>query len=90
MAFSLVLSIDEDIIQIHNDKNIELFCKNLIDIALEFCRSVGQSKKYYLILEVIVSGPESRFPLIFFTKSYPVINIGKVELDKLPSLPQSI
>ena len=41
MAFFFVFGIDEDIIQIHNDKDIEFFRKNLIDVALEYCRSIG-------------------------------------------------
>ena len=32
-----VFGIDEDIIQIHYDKDIELFCQDLIDITLEAC-----------------------------------------------------
>ena len=41
VAFSLVFSVDENIIQIHNDKDIKFFRKDLIDVALECCRSVG-------------------------------------------------
>ena len=87
VAFPLVFGIDEDIIQIHNDEDIEFFRKNLIDIALECCRSVGQSKRHHLILEMAVSGLESNFPLISFANSHSVIGTGKVELDKLPNLP---
>ena len=85
--FFLVLSIDENIIQIHNDKDIQLFCKDFTNIALECCRSIGQSKKHHLILKVTVFDLESNFPLTFFTNSYPVISTGKVKLDKLLSLP---
>ena len=88
--FLFVLRVNKNIIQIHNDKVIKLFHKNLIDIALDYCQSIGQSKKHYLILKIVVSGPESSFPLISFANSYPVINTGEVELSKLPSLPQSI
>ena len=87
ITFSFVLSIDEDIIQIHNDKDIKLFCKDFIDIVLECCQNIGQSKRYYLILEVIVSGPESSFLLILFTNSYMVIGTDEIEFDKLPSPP---
>ena len=41
MAFSLIFDVDKDIIQIHNNKDIEFFRKNLIDIALKCCQSVG-------------------------------------------------
>ena len=41
VTLTLILSVDEDIIQIHNDKNIELLCQDLVDIALEAGWSVG-------------------------------------------------
>ena len=90
VAFALILGVDENIIQINNDKDIEFFCEDLIDVALECCRSIGQSKKYYLILKVVVSGPESSFPLISFVNSHPVIGTMKTKLGKLPYSPQSI
>ena len=38
---SLILSVDEDVIQIHDDEDIELFCQDLVDVALEAGRCVG-------------------------------------------------
>ena len=35
VTLTLILSVDEDVIQIHNDKDIELFRQDLVDIALE-------------------------------------------------------
>ena len=67
VAFAFILGVDENIIQIHNDEDIKLFRKDLIDVGLEYCRSVGQSKRYYLILEVAISGLENSLPLISFT-----------------------
>ena len=90
VAFALIFGVDEDIIQIHNDKNIELFRKDLINVALECCRSVSQSKRHYLIFEVAVSGPESSLLLISFANSHPVIGIGEVKLGKPPCSSQSI
>ena len=86
MAFSLVLDIDKDIIQIYNDKDIKLFCKNLIAIALEGCQSVSPLKRYYQIFEMTVSSLEKCFLLISFTNSYLVISICEFELSKLLTL----
>ena len=41
VTLSLIFSIDKDVIQIYNDKNIKLFCQDLIDITLEASRSIG-------------------------------------------------
>ena len=36
-----IFGINEDVIQINNNKNIELFSQKLIDVALEASQSVG-------------------------------------------------
>ena len=41
VGLSRVLSVDEDVIQIHDDEDVEFLGQNLIDIALETCWSVG-------------------------------------------------
>ena len=41
MTLALILSVDEDIIQTYNNKDIKLFYQDLIDIILEASRSVG-------------------------------------------------
>ena len=35
MGISIIISIDENIVQIYNDKNVKLLGKNLIDVSLE-------------------------------------------------------
>ena len=41
MILTLILSVDEEVIQIYNDKIIELFGQDFIDITLEADRNVG-------------------------------------------------
>ena len=86
----LVFGVDEDIIQIHNNKDIEFFRKDLIDIVLECCQSVGELKKHYFLLEVAVSGSESSLSLISFANSHPVVGTNEVKLGKPSCFPQSI
>ena len=40
MTLALIFDIDEDIIQINNNKNIKLLGQDLIDITLEACWSI--------------------------------------------------
>ena len=86
-AFPLVFSVDEDIIQINNDEDIELFHKDLINLALKYCQIISQSKKHHPILKLTISSPKSRFLLISLANSHPVIGTSEVELGKPPSLP---
>ena len=90
MAFFLIFDIDKNIIQIYNDEDIKFLYKNPVNIALEYCQSIGQSKRYYQILEMTISGPENCFLLIIFVNSHLVIDTCKIELGKLPSLSQPI
>lgn len=76
-AFTWVYSgffyIDQNVIQIHNDKSIEFFGQDLIDIFLETCQSIGQTKRDYLIFIVIISGLESRLLFVAFFDTYTLI-----------------
>ena len=85
MAISIIISINEDVVQIYNDEDVELFYKNLVDKLLEACRYVRQSKGHHLIFEVTVSSFEHGLPLVPFTDSHSMIYTGKVKLGKPPS-----
>ena len=80
-----VFSIDQNVVQIHNDEDVELvssFSARLVDIALEAGRSAGKSKRHDLVLEVTVSGPKGGLTLIAFSNSHPVVGTGQVQLGK--------
>ncbi len=81
-----VLSIDQNIIQIHHNKDIKLFNKDFIDIALKTGWYVGKAKRHNLILEVAISGVKNRLPLIVFLISHLIISICKIQLSKLLGL----
>ena len=90
MVFYYIFDTDENIIQIHNNKNIKFFCNNLINIALKICRRINQFIKHYLIFKMAISDLESYFLLISFINSYPVIESSEIKLNNLPDLFLSI
>ena len=90
VVFFPIFIVNKDIIQIKNNKDIKFFCKDFIDVILEYYWSVNQPKRYYLILEVTVSGPESSLLLISFANSHLMVSIGEIKLGKPPYLPQLI
>ena len=90
MFFSLGFGIDEDVIKIYYYENVKLFYKNLVNVALERSRCVGQSKKYHLILEMAIAGPEDCFSFISFFDLHPIIGIGQIELGETSSPTQLI
>ncbi len=76
MLFAFALGIDEDVIEIHYHKNVELFYHDLVDITLKCGRRVGQSKRHDLVFEVTIAGPEGRLPLIAFLDPHLIVSIG--------------
>ena len=86
IIFFFIFGINKNVIQIYNNKNIQFFRKNLVNIALKGYQNVDQPKKQYLILKMTISSLKSYFSLIFFTNIYLMIGTYKVELDKLLSL----
>lgn len=87
MLFSLVLNVKKDVIEVYNNKDIELFYQDLFDVTLKYdwC-IIGQTKKYYLVLEVVVSGSEGRLPIIVFFNPHLMVDICQIKLDEMSSL----
>ncbi len=74
MLFSLVFGVDNNVIEIYNNKNVKFFYQDLIDIVLKCGWYVGQVKRYYLVLEVAIPGPKGC--LLFMAFSDPHLMIG--------------
>ncbi len=89
MLFALVLSVDEDVIEIHYYKDVELLGQDLVDIALKRGRCVGQFERHNLVLKMAVAGPESRLPFVAFPDPHLMVDVGQIELGETssPTLP---
>ena len=90
MTLAFIFGINEDVIQVNNNKDIKFFGQNLIDVALEAGRSVEKTKTHHLIFEVAVSNSEGDLPLIAFSYPHLVVSTGQVQLSELLSPTQSI
>lgn len=73
------IDINQNIIQIDNYKNAQLFSQN---IALKAGQYIKHTQRYQLLLKLTVQGPKSNLLLVWFVNSYPVADIGQVELYK--------
>lgn len=74
----------------NNDKYTKLFCYNLVNIILKTGWYIKQTKRYYLILVIIILNPIHYLLFIFLLNLYPILQISQVELYKVLSLTQSI
>lgn len=73
-----ILSIDQDIIKIHYDQDIKLFCKNLVDIALIIGRYIKKSKKYDLVFRVAITSLKASPLFVTLLNSYLIIDASQV------------
>ena len=85
MSIPIIISINEDVIQIYDDKDIKLLSKNLVNISLKACWCVCQTKRHHLVLKVTVLSLERDLSLVSFADSHSMVCTNKVELGKSPS-----
>ncbi len=76
MLFALALNVNEDVIEVHYDKNVELLCQDLIDITLECGQYIGQSKGHHLILKIAIVCHESCLLFVAFPDPHSMVSIG--------------
>ncbi len=50
------------------------------NIALERDRYIGQSKRYDLVVKVVIAGPEGRHPFIALSNSHLMVGISQIKL----------
>lgn len=67
VRLACVLNIDQNIVQIHNNKDVKLFSKIFINIALKTGRGIRNSKRLDLILKMAV--PDTKNSLLFIAFS---------------------
>ena len=79
VSLAWVFGLDEDVIEINNDKNIKFLGQDLVNKALEAGQCVEQPKKHYLVLEMAVSSPVSH--LLFIAFFHPHLMINKYEVN---------
>ena len=82
VSLAWVLGVDEDVIEVNNDEDIEFLGQDLVNVALEAGRGVGQPKRHYLVLEVAVSSPESRLLFIALFYPHPMVSTREVKLGE--------
>lgn len=70
-----VFTINQNIIQICNNKNMKLFSYNSVNIILKRNLNIKKTKKYKLILEITILSLKNHFLFINFLDLYFIIYI---------------
>lgn len=71
---AMVFGIDQDIVQVYNNKNIKLLGKDFINIALKAGKNIKESKKHDMVLKMAISSLKNRLLFIAFTNSILVMS----------------
>ena len=77
-----IFSVNQDVIEVHDDENIKFYCLNFIDISLEAGGGVGKIKRHDLILEMVILHSEGCFPLVTLLNSHSMICVCQIQLSK--------
>lgn len=74
---------NENDIQIYNNKDIKLFNENCVNKAVKTGWYINKLKRYDLILKVTVSSIKSCFFVVTFSNSHLIISINKIQLGEM-------
>ena len=85
-----IFGVNQDVIKVHNDKNIKFFYQNFIDIVLEVGGSIKMTEKHDLVFEMAIPHLKSYFPLVTIPNSHLIICICQVQLSKTLGAAQAI
>lgn len=78
MCLADVLDTDQNVIQIYYNKDIKLFNKNPIDIALKTVKYIKKFEEHHLVLKVIIFNTKNHLSFVTFLNPYPVIDIDDI------------
>ncbi len=82
VELSWILSIDQDVVQVHYNEDIKLLIENFVDIALKTGGCIGKAEGHYLVLEVAVSGAKGRLLFVTFSNPHLMIGTSQIQLGK--------
>ena len=83
MTISVIINVDQDVIQVNNDKDVKLLQIDFVDVSLKACWYVCWTRRHHLILKVTVSNLERGFPLVPFADSHLMVGTDEVKLSEL-------
>src|SRR4030081_2938128 len=75
-----VVRVNEDVIEVGDDRNVEHVAKYVVDETLKSGESIGEAEGHDEPFERTVSGAEGGFPFISFSDPDEVISVSEVDL----------
>ena len=75
MTLTGVFVINQNVIEVYDDKNIEFFHLDFVDVSLKAGGVVGKTEKYDLVFKIAVPHLEGCFSLVTLPNSYSMIYV---------------
>lgn len=73
-----IFDINQEIFNVHHNKNIMFFNKNRVDIALKTSQSIKKAKKHYLIFEMPILCSKNNSLFVPFSNFHLMIGAGQI------------
>ena len=90
VTLTSIFGINQDVIEVYNNKNIKFFRQDFVNIALEAGGGVKRTKRHNLVLEIVVPYLKNCFPLVTLLDTHLMICVYSVQLSKTLGATQAI
>ena len=75
-----VSGVNEDIFEVHDDRDVKEIGEDAIHKPLEHGRCIGETKRHYTPLEGAIASAEGGLPLVAFSYIDEVVRMAEVNL----------
>ena len=77
-----IVRVDEDVIQVHEDANIEEVAKNVVHESLKGGWRIGESERHYTPFKRAIASLECSFPFVTFTDLDKMVGMSEVNVGE--------
>ena len=83
ITLASIIGMNQNIIEVHNDKNIKFFRQNFVNVVLKASGGIRKTKRHNLVLEIAILHSKSCFLLVILLNSYLIICICQFQLSRI-------
>jgi len=77
-----IVGVDEDVVQVHEDTNIEEVAKNVVHELLKGGWRIGESEGHYTSFKRAIASSECSFPFVAFADSDKMVGVSEVNVGE--------
>ena len=85
-----IIGVDEDVVQVHEDANIEEVAKNVVHELLEGGWRIGESERHYIPFKGAIASPECGFLFVTFVDSDKMVGVLEINVGEQSCFMQAV